>query len=91
MHPRHISLTTLTCIILAPQRGKNQQRRIGACKEAGIDPRWVLKTIYLNDAKFHTALARQSAKVIDVTSSYSAIGACFEGARAARMFHAFVV
>ena len=36
--------------------------RIGACKEAGIDPRWVLKTISLNDAKFHTALARQSDK-----------------------------
>ena len=36
--------------------------RIGACKEAGIDPRWVLKTICLNDAKFHTALARQSDK-----------------------------
>lgn len=44
----------------------------------------MLKTIYLNDAKFHTALARQSAKVIDVTSSYSAIGAHASKARAPR-------
>jgi len=64
----HLTDKELSKIVVAfpPLVGYSLERRyaprIGACKEAGIDPRWVLKTISLNDAKFHTALARQSDK-----------------------------